>query len=233
MISDSLQDLLTKLERDFMMHSMRQLTARLVVRLIPKHESYYIKNRPSCIKNPIIKVTLQRLSTTVRLHDSSKDNNQMNNEPPQKTSESNKQPLAKLVGKLRLMFTCKKCGTRSDKVISKLAYEKGVVIVRCDGCLNNHLIADNLGWFAGQKRCVNIEQIMAKKGEMVRKVLNDKEGYMEAVLRTELNYPENTNQEDSKKTTIAAESSQEKDVRDSEDNVSEEKDKKEKSIAKQ
>lgn len=93
--------------------------------------------------------------------------------------------LGKLEGKMRLMFTCKKCSTRTSKLISKLAYDKGVVIVRCDGCKNNHLIADNLGWFSEINSKINIEKLMALKGETVRKVLNDKDGYYEAVSREE------------------------------------------------
>lgn len=97
-----------------------------------------------------------------------------------------RQVLGKLEGKMKLMFTCKKCKTRNSKLISKLAYSKGVVIVRCDGCKNNHLIADNLGWFSeGIHRGINIERLMALKGETVRKVSNDMDGYFEAVTREE------------------------------------------------
>lgn len=93
--------------------------------------------------------------------------------------------LGKLEGKLKLAFTCTKCQTRTSKLISKLAYDKGVVIVRCDGCNNNHLIADNLGWFSEINSKINIEKLMALKGETVRKVMNDVDGYYEAVSNEE------------------------------------------------
>lgn len=53
-------------------------------------------------------------------------------------------------------------------MISKNSYEKGVIIVQCSGCQNNHLVADNLGWFRDQK--TNIEDLMREKGEEVRRI---------------------------------------------------------------
>ena len=41
----------------------------------------------------------------------------------------------------RLLWT-QVCNARNVKVISKLSYTKGVVIVKCDGCKNNHLIGE-------------------------------------------------------------------------------------------
>lgn len=37
------------------------------------------------------------------------------------------------------------CETRTAKTFAKLSYEKGVVLARCPGCHNIHLIADRLG----------------------------------------------------------------------------------------
>lgn len=67
------------------------------------------------------------------------------------TSEQNSKALGKIQPKLLLAFTCKICNARIEKHISKVSYTKGVVIVRCDGCGENHLIADNLGWFPNLK----------------------------------------------------------------------------------
>jgi protein import protein ZIM17 len=74
-------------------------------------------------------------------------------------------------GYLVASFVCKKCETRNTKKFSKRSYKEGIVIIRCDGCKNLHLIADNLGWFEDGN--VNIEDLMKRKGEEVRKISCD------------------------------------------------------------
>ncbi|XAR72126.1 hypothetical protein NMG60_11018652 [Bertholletia excelsa] len=67
---------------------------------------------------------------------------------------------------LAMIYTCKVCETRSIKTVCRESYEKGVVVVRCGGCNNLHLIADHLGWFGEPG---NIEDLLAARGEEVKK----------------------------------------------------------------
>lgn len=67
---------------------------------------------------------------------------------------------------LAMIFTCKVCETRSMKMASRESYENGVVVARCGGCNNLHLMADRLGWF-GQPG--SIEDFLAEQGEEVKK----------------------------------------------------------------
>ena len=64
---------------------------------------------------------------------------------------------------LMMANTCGKCEAKQARTFSRHSYEKGVVLIRCEGCDSLHLIADNMGWFRDEK--VNIEQIMREKGE--------------------------------------------------------------------
>lgn len=67
---------------------------------------------------------------------------------------------------LAMIFTCKVCETRSIKTVCRESYEKGVVVARCGGCNNLHLIADHLGWFGEPG---SIEDFLAARGEEVKK----------------------------------------------------------------
>ncbi|KJE94619.1 hypothetical protein CAOG_05239 [Capsaspora owczarzaki ATCC 30864] len=84
------------------------------------------------------------------------------------TSESKPTPVGSIdpsQGRFLIAFTCKPCSHRNSKTISKHSYQKGVVLIRCDGCKQIHLIADNLNWFQTGHR--NIEEILRAKGQTV------------------------------------------------------------------
>ncbi|KAE9036091.1 hypothetical protein PR003_g7285 [Phytophthora rubi] len=73
--------------------------------------------------------------------------------------------------KFVMVYTCSVCETRAAKTISKHAYYKGVVLVRCPGCENLHLVADRLGWFEDDS--TDVESLLQRKGEEVRFVTDD------------------------------------------------------------
>ena len=78
-----------------------------------------------------------------------------------------------------MMYTCavNGCDTKQARTFSKTSYQKGVVLVRCEGCNNLHLIADNLGWFEEnglyKGKNINIESILKEKGEKVIKYISE------------------------------------------------------------
>lgn len=82
--------------------------------------------------------------------------------------------------KLTIVFTCTVCSTRSAKKFSEQAYNHGVVLVRCPGCQNLHLIADRLGFFTddeidgdGDGTGWDIQKALAKRGDDIVAVTDD------------------------------------------------------------
>ncbi|XP_053951232.1 DNL-type zinc finger protein-like [Anastrepha ludens] len=69
--------------------------------------------------------------------------------------------------KIELVYRCKLCNTRNSKQVSEAAYRTGVVILQCDGCAVNHLIADHSGWFAKTKG-KSFDQVLAEKGDRIK-----------------------------------------------------------------
>ena len=151
------------------------------LRMTLKHLQDNVTSMQSMRKPAILSIQQNDFSTTKKFF--AEINKKLATEG-EASQEGTKQELAKLEGKLQISFTCKKCDTRNIKIISKHAYTKGVVIITCDGCKNNHLIADNLQWFDGTNR--NIESILKKKGENVRRIRNYDEGYFEAIANEEI-----------------------------------------------
>jgi len=75
--------------------------------------------------------------------------------------------------KLAVVYTCKVCETRSAKRFSEQAYRNGVVMVRCPGCDNLHLIADRLGFFEDEEGGWDIEKFMDRMGDKVQAINDD------------------------------------------------------------
>lgn len=162
------------------------MSARYLFRVLPRLSTRYLQKvlvGPQVARCIDLTSRSRTIFTTINKLNS-EDNKNEETKGDSEDLESRK-ALGKLEGKFQLSFTCKKCSTRNQKIISKIAYEWGIVIVRCDGCKNNHLIADNLGWFPDLKGKRNIEQILASKGENVRRIMNYEEGYFEAVAEEE------------------------------------------------
>ena len=75
--------------------------------------------------------------------------------------------------KLAIIYTCKVCNTRSAKKFTEQAYKNGLVMIRCPGCQNLHLIADRLGVFDDSSGGWDIQKYLESMGEKVKSVTND------------------------------------------------------------
>ncbi|KAI0990360.1 hypothetical protein GJ496_000109 [Pomphorhynchus laevis] len=69
-------------------------------------------------------------------------------------------PLCKIDPFKFLRFTCKRCDTQNEATFHSSSYTDGVVLVRCSGCSNYHVIADNCNWFSDLNGKRNIEDIV-------------------------------------------------------------------------
>ncbi|KAI3874453.1 hypothetical protein MKX03_004783 [Papaver bracteatum] len=63
---------------------------------------------------------------------------------------------------LAMDFTCKVCETRSVKTVTRESYDKGVVVVRCDGCNYYHQLR-----FFGEPG--GMDEFLAARGEEFKK----------------------------------------------------------------
>ena len=94
---------------------------------------------------------------------------QTETQKPEVSNDAQKVVFGKIIEPYKtLLFTCKVCNTRSARTFSSKAYYEGVVVVKCDGCDNNHLIADNLGWFRDKK--MNAADLAREQGETLQEL---------------------------------------------------------------
>mmetsp|Transcript_4541 Transcript_4541/g.5790 ORF Transcript_4541/g.5790 Transcript_4541/m.5790 type:complete len:266 (-) Transcript_4541:192-989(-) len=104
------------------------------------------------------------------------DETSSSSSPPPITNESFSDIPGVVSGgkKLAIVYTCKVCNTRSAKKFSERAYRHGIVLVRCPGCENLHLVADRLGVFEDEDDGGwDLERYMKRMGEKVTAVTND------------------------------------------------------------
>lgn len=84
---------------------------------------------------------------------------------------------------LAIVFTCNVCETRSAKQFTENAYQHGVVLVRCPGCQNLHLIADRLGWFDdSDSQQFDLSTLEQMTGQKVKRVGDDDASMWEVSL---------------------------------------------------
>jgi protein import protein ZIM17 len=77
----------------------------------------------------------------------------------------------------QLSFTCVPCGHRSHHNVSKQGYHFGSTLITCPGCRNRHVISDHLNIFGDKK--ITIEQLMEKKGQLVKRGTLGEDGDIE------------------------------------------------------
>lgn len=88
---------------------------------------------------------------------------------------------------LAIVFTCAVCEMRSAKQFTENAYLHGVVLVRCPGCQNLHLIADRLGWFDDtESHQFDLTVLEQMTGQKVHRIGDNKDGGVSQVSLQDL-----------------------------------------------
>lgn len=82
----------------------------------------------------------------------------------------NDKQIPNLNDKFLMMYTCNICKGRVAQMISKIAYQQGMVISTCTHCKNKHLIADNEGKLDFPSFGKKIEDFLQAKGENIQKL---------------------------------------------------------------
>lgn len=77
---------------------------------------------------------------------------------------------SKGIEKFLMMYTCKICNGRNAHMISKIAYNYGMVVCTCKTCRNRHLIADNEGKLDFKEYGKKIEEYLVQQGETVQRL---------------------------------------------------------------
>lgn len=90
--------------------------------------------------------------------------------------------------RIGVVFTCTadNCGQRIVKSVRRRSYESGTVVVKCPKCDKIHVVADNLGMYAGiTGGNKNIEEIAKAKGQSVTRVNEQSFNLDELMLKLE------------------------------------------------
>ena len=115
----------------------------------------------SFFRRPLLPISQRASFVSTRHHRSGKE------AAPADTQPNEKIEIPKT---MLIAFNCNVCSTRNQKHMSHRAYTNGLVLIKCDGCKNLHLIADHLGWFSSPNERLDIEKILEAKGQTVQRL---------------------------------------------------------------
>lgn len=113
-----------------------------------------------------------RLSSLNRFR-CAKDSGEMGDKSGTRKDVITPTPGVSSLDKFLMIYTCKICNGRNAQMVSKVAYNEGMVVSTCKHCSNRHLIADNerkldMGPDAPEYR--KVEEVLKERGETVNKL---------------------------------------------------------------